>query len=144
MLESSCDFDRQAGPESQMIRRITEQYQCAGCGQCFKCTDAVDGFKEGYEEGFLCPKCQANLVEYGQSDDIAELDYGISFTLLSLVLFYGLEGSVWVAWFDLHMLNEFATFMLAWLPLLGSFVTYNRKALFGKRIVYTRKVRAKR
>lgn len=39
------------------------KYECCSCKSIFPAEAAVDGFREGYRVGFLCPHCGANLVE---------------------------------------------------------------------------------
>ena len=39
------------------------KYCCCNCHIKFPCTDAVDGYKLGFNKGFLCPSCKANLTE---------------------------------------------------------------------------------
>lgn len=38
-------------------------YECCICNSSFKIEDAVDGFKQGYTQGFLCLKCGGNIEE---------------------------------------------------------------------------------
>ena len=37
------------------------QYRCCVCHHDFPATEAVDGFREGFAEGFLCPACGVQL-----------------------------------------------------------------------------------
>lgn len=39
------------------------KYRCYFCENLFPAIDAIDGYREGYRIGFLCPKCRGNLVE---------------------------------------------------------------------------------
>ena len=38
-------------------------YECCICNSAFKIDEAIDGFKDGYTQGFLCPKCGGNIEE---------------------------------------------------------------------------------
>ena len=38
-------------------------YLCASCNELFPVNKAVDGYKQGYLTGFLCPICNTNLKE---------------------------------------------------------------------------------
>ena len=39
------------------------KYKCCACGSTFKGCDIKDDFKNGIKEGFLCPKCGANIKD---------------------------------------------------------------------------------
>lgn len=39
------------------------EYECCECKRDFPAEAAVDGFKEGYRVGFLCPLCGVNLQD---------------------------------------------------------------------------------
>ncbi|WP_441004586.1 hypothetical protein [Pseudocolwellia agarivorans] len=39
------------------------EYLCAACNEQFPINKAVDGYKQGYPTGFLCPLCHTNLKE---------------------------------------------------------------------------------
>lgn len=39
------------------------KYHCCVCKEIFRPEEAVDGYAEGYREGFLCPRCGANIKE---------------------------------------------------------------------------------
>lgn len=39
------------------------KYQCYYCTKIFPASDAIDGYKEGYKTGFLCPHCNKNITD---------------------------------------------------------------------------------
>ncbi|CAI3932486.1 hypothetical protein EZ55_00582 [Alteromonas macleodii] len=39
------------------------KYCCCNCHIKFPCKDAIDGHNLGFNKGFLCPSCKANLTE---------------------------------------------------------------------------------
>lgn len=39
------------------------RYQCCDCQEIFDAKSAVDGFKQGYRVGFLCPICKKNIKD---------------------------------------------------------------------------------
>ncbi len=39
------------------------KYECCQCKKDFPVEAAIDGFKEGYRVGFLCPLCGANVQD---------------------------------------------------------------------------------
>jgi hypothetical protein len=118
-----------------------QTYQCAGCAHIFPTGEAVDGFKEGYSQGFLCPRCRVNLEETTTSDDPGELHLGYSFLMFNalLVIFY--EHIRWITAYEQSpWLNAGLNVLSVWLPVCLVFVFINRKALFSPTLVYTRKV----
>lgn len=38
-------------------------YQCCYCKNEFPAIDAIDGYRDGYKIGFLCPNCGGNIQD---------------------------------------------------------------------------------
>ncbi len=51
------------------------KYCCCNCNFTFPCKDAVDGYKQGFSKGFLCPYCKTNLTELFLSGGKKRLNY---------------------------------------------------------------------
>jgi len=66
---------------------LKEKYLCVSCNRTFAVGDAVDGFGQGYRKGFLCPFCNANLRDAGESDDVLNLRFGIIYFLSMIIVF---------------------------------------------------------
>lgn len=120
---------------------MTEKYQCNVCGKTFKTADAVDGFKQGYKVGFLCPYCKSNIMETGDySSSLSNLRFGLSYASAMFLSFFAIRDD----------LNGFissgeASKKLTVLAVLMVFATaclfyINRKTLFKETILYTKKV----
>lgn len=39
------------------------KYQCYFCTKVFPASDAIDGYKDGFKTGFLCPHCNKNIMD---------------------------------------------------------------------------------
>mgnify|MGYP002712873043 FL=1 len=123
---------------------MTEKYQCTVCGKTFKTTDAVDGFKQGYKVGFLCPYCKSNIMETGDySNSLSNLRFGLSYASAMLLAFFAIKG-------DLNGFissGEASTKLIVLSALMvlatGCLFYINRTALFKETILYTKKVRPK-
>ncbi len=84
-------------------------YKCCNCDGLFPTKEAIDGYKQGYTKGFLCPLCNANIIsdrfKYGHIysgwvinvlliiliaisiwNDEIEHQFGINWVLLSLFI----------------------------------------------------------
>lgn len=120
---------------------MTEKYQCNVCGKIFKTADAVDGFKQRYKVGFLCPYCKSNIMETGDySSSLSNLRFGLSYASAMFLAFFAIRGD----------LNGFISSgeastkltVLAVLMLLATACLFyiNRKTLFKETILYTKKV----
>jgi len=119
-----------------------EEYLCRVCNKRFPTSDAKDGYSLGFKEGFLCPFCNANLKEAGQSDDLDHLEYGYTFAVLTVIVFSISTRGWWILdWFENTLLNEIVSGFIFWLPILTIFTVINLDAFFGVRTVYTVKVR---
>jgi DNA-directed RNA polymerase subunit RPC12/RpoP len=46
-------------------------YKCHFCSSIFKSENAVDGFKDGFTEGFLCPDCGKNIDEHEYPEEFS-------------------------------------------------------------------------
>ena len=120
---------------------MTEKYQCNVCGKTFKTADAVDGFKQGYKVGFLCPYCKSNIMETGDySNSLSNLRFGLSYASAMFLAFFAIRG-------DLNgsiSSGEASTklIVLAVLMVLATACLFyiNRTALFKETILYTKKV----
>lgn len=44
-------------------------YQCCYCKEEFPATEIIDGYKEGYKIGFLCPKCGKNIQDTPMNEE---------------------------------------------------------------------------
>jgi len=44
-------------------------YQCCYCKEEFPAIEAIDGYKEGYKIGFLCPKCGKNIQDTPMNEE---------------------------------------------------------------------------
>lgn len=117
-----------------------DQYRCRACNKDFLPSQAIDGFKQGFTQVFLCPYCRSNLIEAGESDDIIHLEYGLSYMGLILLLWLLVDQQyIAYTWPVADFINDLVTMAVAMcLPTL-SFVLVNRKSLFSPRIIYTRK-----
>ena len=117
-----------------------DRYRCQRCNKTFLTSEAIDGFKQGFTQGFLCPHCQCNLIEAGESNDILRLEYGFSYVILMLLLWLVVDQHyIAYTWPVADFINDLVTMAVAMcLPTL-SFVLVNRKSLFSPRIIYTRK-----
>lgn len=124
---------------------MKEHYLCASCGQSFPTGDAVDGFAQGYRKGFLCPLCNANLEETGESDDILHLRFGLSYLVtMVLVIWLGQLESIQLPIGGNGYVNDVLTVaLLAAVPTVA-FLMVNWRALFESRTVFTRKIRLER
>ncbi len=120
---------------------MTEKYQCAVCNNKFKTTDAVDGFKQGYKVGLLCPFCKSNIMETGNySNSLSNLRFGLSYASAIILAFFAIRT-------DLNVFissGETSTRLIvltALMILATSLLCYiNRSVLFKETILYTRKV----
>ena len=86
------------------------KYCCCNCHSKFPCKEAVDGYKLGSKNGFLCPFCKANLTELFLSGGKKRLKFDskahekwVSFSgLVGIVTFIAMlvisEGS-WITFF---------------------------------------------
>jgi len=120
---------------------MTEKYQCNVCGKTFKTDDAVDGFKQGYKVGFLCPYCKSNIMETGDySSSLSNLRFGLSYASAMFLSFFAIRddlngfissGEASTKLIVLAVLMVFATACLFYI---------NRKTLFKETILYTKKV----
>lgn len=118
-----------------------DKYRCRGCNKDFLPSQAIDGFKQGFTQGFLCPYFQCNLIEAGESDDIIHLEYGFSYMGLMLLLWLLVDLQYIVyTWPVADFINDLITMVAVMsLPTL-LFIWINRKVLFSSRVIYTRKV----
>lgn len=120
---------------------MPQYYLCAACQHRFLPEDAVDGFAHGFRSGFLCPHCKANLTEYGQSDDLLHLQYGVPYALV-MVLIFGIANMelIELPFTDAAQTDAVLTgLLLAFIPTLV-FLLVNHKTLTGTRTLYTRQV----
>lgn len=121
---------------------MLDHYLCAKCRQTFAVTQAIDGYQQGYKTGFLCPHCNANLQEVGESDDVFHLRYGISYLALIALLGWLVDTSELS--FNLtssELGNSVLDFLIVLLVPTCVFVYINRGLLFSPRTVFTRVVR---
>lgn len=120
---------------------MTEKYQCIACGKTFKTTEAVDGFKQGYTVGFLCPFCKSNIMETGDySNSLSNLRFGLSYASAMFLAFFAIRS-------DLNLLissGETSTRLsvLAVLMVIATIGLFyiNRTTLFKETILYTKRV----
>ncbi|MCP5350808.1 MAG: hypothetical protein H7A10_07565 [Oceanospirillaceae bacterium] len=43
------------------------KYMCAACSAVFPVAEAIDGYAQGYRQGFVCPNCGCNIDEDRES-----------------------------------------------------------------------------
>ena len=122
-----------------------DQYRCRACNKDFLPSQAIDGFKQGFTQGFLCPYCRSNLIEAGESDDIIHLEYGLSYMGLILLLWLLVDQQYIVyTWPVAEFINDLVTMAaIMSLPTL-LFVWVNKRKLISSRIIYTSKVTSKK
>ena len=116
-----------------------DRYLCAKCLRRFPINKALDGYAQGYQCGFLCPLCGANLVENGQPDDIDNLQYGYRYAFLVFII---ASATPYLPW----QLDTFTSDIANECLLMGSlllapslvFLKINAKRIFGHRLVFTR------
>lgn len=65
------------------------RYECCQCKKDFPSEAAIDGFKEGYRVGFLCPLCGANI-----QDNLIDTHpvYREGGTYIAAITFFGFVG----------------------------------------------------
>lgn len=82
------------------------------------------------------------MQEAGQSDDIDRLEYGLLYGAVMFLLFWFVPDNFVLFHFaDSDSINSAVTFfVLSAIPTIP-FTIVNWRAIFGKKIVYTRKVR---
>lgn len=119
---------------------MRERYCCQVCMKLFPVGEAIDGYGSGVKRGFLCPHCNSNLIEAGESDDILNLEYGFTFMALNVLLTWLVFNEVIsFALLENSLANELLNLLVVlFLPALF-FVVINRDVLFKPRIIYTRK-----
>lgn len=119
-----------------------ESYLCDACNRKFLCSRAVDGFKDGYDTGFLCPFCHTNLIQTYRSDDPENLEYGYTFLILSAIyMYFVMDTEFTFTLIDIAWLNELILVFSIYLVLSTPFILINRKLLFGSKTVFTKKYR---
>lgn len=112
-------------------------YLCSSCTKNFSLNDAQDGYKLGFEQGFLCPFCHTNLIESSESDDISQLKLGYTYVITLCVTMYMLL-EYWDEWAFLPMVvGLISIFTIITIP----FAWINRSALFGDKVVHTKRLR---
>ena len=120
---------------------MAEKYQCTVCGKTFKTTDAVDGFKQGYKVGFLCPYCESNIMETGgYSNSLSNLRFGLSYASAMFLAFFAIRGDL-----NVFISSGEASSKLIVLAVLMTLATaclfyINRATIFKETILYTKKV----
>lgn len=120
---------------------MKEKYRCAACRRTFATRDAVDGFDQGYRKGFLCPFCNANLKEAGESDEILNLRYGLVYFLaMTALIFIGGSGLFLIRFTENAHINELLTLALLFAVPTIPFLVVNRKSVFTPRTIYTRRI----
>lgn len=121
---------------------VGSSYRCTSCQAEFSTREAIDGFPLGYSRGFVCPYCRANLVEDGESDDILHLRWGVSYTMVMVVVLLCVNLEVVeIGVFGHDLWDGLATLVaLGALP-SAAFVWVNWRRLVGKRVVFTRRPR---
>ena len=85
------------------------KYCCCNCHIKFPCTDAVDGYKLGFNKGFLCPSCKANLTELFLSGGKKKVEF---------------DSKAHEKWMSLSGLVGIVTFITLFVVSDGSWITF--------------------
>ena len=118
-----------------------DQYRCRACHKDFLPSQAIDGFKQGFSQGFLCPYCRCNLIEAGESDDIIHLKYGLTYMAFMLILWLLVDQRyIAYTWPVSEFINDLVTMAAVMSLPTVLFVWVNRMVIFSSRVIYTRKV----
>ncbi len=120
---------------------MKEKYLCVSCNRTFAVGDAVDGFGQGYRKGFLCPFCNANLRDAGESDDVLNLRFGIIYFLSMIIVFLVDRAEVFQVRITANaQINDLFTFILLIAIPTVPFLIVNWRSVFGTRTIYTRRI----
>ncbi len=79
------------------------KYQCCECKGEFPATEAIDGFKQGYKVGFLCPLCGENIQDnplkthavFSNKGDGKYYGLGFIMAILSYLFLTIIENEYW-------------------------------------------------
>lgn len=120
---------------------MNEKYQCAVCDNKFKTIDAVDGFKQGYKVGFLCPFCKSNIMEAGEySNSLLKLRFGPSYAITIFLAFLATKSELNAFMLSGEASAKFIA-LATFIVISTGFLFYINIAVFrSETILYTRKV----
>ncbi|HWV14864.1 MAG TPA: hypothetical protein VN030_05475 [Cellvibrio sp.] len=120
---------------------MIEKYRCAVCGKTFKTTEAVDGFKQQYKVGFLCPFCKSNIMETGNySNSLSNLRFGFGYAFAILLAFIAIRRE-FDGFISSGAVSAKLIVLVAFMVLATATLFYiNRKMLFQETILYTKRV----
>ena len=96
---------KRASPVNSTVMRM--KYKCASCKELFSASEKIDGYKDGYKIGFLCPLCNANIKDTWSSNKDGSSYKGywsllvLSWLIIkadSLEIIEKLESSLGISW----------------------------------------------